>query len=76
VGRFRGGRSTFLSLSSHFSFLITNYSKCGSAQGIEAEIPQASGVGAEELERIARFFAAVPDCAAKNAPKFINKFAI
>jgi hypothetical protein len=28
------------------------------AQGIEAEIPQASRVGAEELERKARFFAA------------------
>jgi hypothetical protein len=28
----------------------------------------------EELERIARFFAAFKDRAAKNAPKFQNKF--
>jgi hypothetical protein len=34
------------------------------AQGIEAEIPEARRRRAEELERIARFFAA-----AKNAPE-------
>jgi hypothetical protein len=43
------------------------------AQGIEAEIPQASRGGAEKLERIARFFAAFKNGAAKNAPKSIGK---
>jgi hypothetical protein len=38
------------------------------AQGIEAEIPEACRRRAEELERIARFFA--PLCGAKNAPKY------
>jgi hypothetical protein len=49
--------------------LIPHYS----AQGIEAEIPQAFRGGAEELERIARFFAAFKSGAAKNAPKYMNK---
>jgi hypothetical protein len=44
------------------------------AQGIAAEIPQTSGTEVEELERKARFFAAL--CAAKNAPKFFLKFLI
>jgi hypothetical protein len=47
------------------------------AQGIEAEIPEAPGrslPGAEELERIARFFAARRRRkAAKNAPKELRK---
>jgi hypothetical protein len=37
-----------------------------SAQEIEAEIPQASLAGAEELQRKARFFAALPQ---KMRPK-------
>jgi hypothetical protein len=42
------------------------------AQGIEAEIPQASGVGAEELERKARFFAAFPNCGRKKCAQICS----
>ncbi|MDR2176551.1 MAG: hypothetical protein LBP20_00725, partial [Treponema sp.] len=40
----------------------------GTAQGIKAEIPQASSDGAEELERIARFFAAFQTAPQKMRP--------